>query len=130
MALIEWKENFNVGIAEVDFEHRELVNLINALHADLLASGDKGSILEFLGEIYARISAHFALEEKVMREHHYDQYQAHKLDHERLLDDIRDLADDYEDAEMFNEAELSRRLTHWFVEHFKYMDARLHKELG
>ncbi len=130
MALIEWNEHFNVGVAPVDFEHREMVALINALHDDLLAAGDKGSILEFLGEIYARIAAHFALEEKLMRERGYDQYEAHKHDHERLLDEIRDLADDYEDAEMFSEAELSRRLTHWFVEHFKYMDARLHKELG
>jgi hemerythrin len=130
VALIEWKENFNVGIAEVDFEHREMVGLINALHDDLVAAGDKGSILEFFGEIYARIAAHFALEEKFMRERKYDQYEAHKRDHERLLDEIRDLADDYEDAELFNDAELSRRLTHWFVEHFKYMDARLHKELG
>ncbi len=130
MALIEWQDNFNVGIAEVDFEHREMVNLINALHADLLAAGDKASILEFFGEIYARIAAHFALEEKNMRERGYDQYEAHKRDHERLLDEIRDLTDDYEDAEMFNEQELSRRLTHWFVEHFKYMDARLHKVLA
>jgi hemerythrin len=130
MALIEWQENFNVGIAAVDFEHREVIGLINSLYADLLAVGDKASILEFFGEIYARISAHFALEEKLMREHGYDQYEAHKHDHERLLDEIRDLADDYEDAELFNEAELSRRLTHWFVEHFKYMDARLHKALG
>jgi hemerythrin len=130
MVLIEWKEHFNVGIAAVDFEHREMVELINALHAELLAAGDKGSVLEFFGEIYARIAAHFALEEKLMRERGYDQYQAHKDDHERLLDEIRDLADDYEDAELFNEAEMSRRLTHWFVEHFKYMDARLHKELG
>lgn len=130
MALIEWKENFNVGVDEVDFEHRELIDLINALHADLLAAGKKGSILDFLGEIYTRIAAHFALEEKVMRDHHYDQYQAHKDDHERLLDEIRDIMDDYEDAELFSDSELSRRLTQWFVGHFKSMDSRLHKELG
>lgn len=130
MALIEWKEHFNVGNAEVDFEHRELIDLINALHADLLAAGEKGSILDFLGEIYTRIAAHFALEEKVMRDRKYDQYQAHKDDHERLLDEIRDIMDDYEDAELFNETELARRLSTWFVGHFKTMDARLHKMLG
>jgi len=130
MALIEWKEHFNVGNPAVDFEHRELVDLINALHADLLAAGAKGSVLDFLGEIYTRIAAHFALEEKLMRERRYDQYQAHKSDHERLLDEIRDIMDDYEDAELFNDEELARRLSHWFVGHFKTMDARLHKMLG
>ncbi len=130
MLLIEWQENFNVGIAAVDLDHRELIDMINARHADLLAAGANGSILAFFGDIHARISAHFAMEEQLMRERGYDQYQAHKRDHERLLDEIRDLADDYEDAELFNEAEMSRRFTRWFVEHFKYMDTRLHAELG
>ena len=129
MALIEWQEHFNVGNAAVDAEHRGLIDLINAVHADLSAAGEKGSILDFLGEIYTHIAAHFALEEKLMRDRRYDQYQAHKDDHERLLDEIRDIMDDYEDAELFSEAELARRLSHWFVGHFKNMDARLHKLL-
>lgn len=129
MALIAWQEHFNVGNAAVDAEHRGLIDLINAVHADLSAAGAKASILDFLGEIYAHIAAHFALEEKLMRDHRYDQYQAHKDDHERLLDEIRDIMDDYEDAELFSEAELARRLSHWFVGHFKNMDARLHKLL-
>ena len=29
MTLIEWHAEFNTGVAEVDHEHRELVDLIN-----------------------------------------------------------------------------------------------------
>jgi hemerythrin len=39
-------------------------------------------------------SAHFALEERFMREHGYDQLALHKADHERLLDEIREIMDD------------------------------------
>ena len=130
MVLIEWRDEFNVGIAEVDYEHHGLIDLINALYADFLEAGDPASVLDFLGEIYARIVAHFALEEKIMRERHYDQLQIHKDDHERLLDAIRDIMDDYEDGALFSEADFSRRLTVWFVGHFRDMDARLHKHLA
>jgi len=52
------------------------------------------AVMDFLGELYARIAAHFALKEKIMRDNGYDEYHDHKADHERLLDDIRDLMDD------------------------------------
>ena len=38
MSLIEWNDEFNLGIEEVDGEHRALVALINALH-DAMSAG-------------------------------------------------------------------------------------------
>lgn len=94
MALIQWKNEYSVGVPDVDHEHQELIALINALAADLERGYTKQSIEAFLGEIYAKISAHFALEEKIMRERRYDQYDDHKAEHERLLEGIRDIMDD------------------------------------
>ena len=130
MALLEWKDEFAVGIEPVDFEHRELIALINALHANLSAPESALTVSEFLGEIYAKIAAHFALEERVMRERGYDQYADHKADHERLLDDIRDIMDDYELRGAFDEETLATQLRDWFATHFSTKDARLHKHLG
>ncbi|BCX17508.1 MAG: hypothetical protein KatS3mg117_1190 [Geminicoccaceae bacterium] len=131
MTLIAWRPEFETGIADVDHEHRELVDLINALHDALEAGASKDEVAKFLGEVFARISAHFALEETIMRKHRYDEYAEHKADHEKLLDDIRDIMDahtadayfDYRDA-------LASAVRDWFVEHFKTKDARLHKKLG
>jgi hemerythrin-like metal-binding protein len=129
MALIDWKEEFSVGVPDVDHEHRQLIELINDLHA-ALSSGDSGTgVLDFLAEINAQITAHFALEEKIMRERQYDQYQDHKRDHERLLDEIRDIMDDYEENAFYSDAELSACLERWFSEHFRTRDARLHRHL-
>ena len=98
MALIEWREEFNTGIADVDHEHRELVELINRLHAHIANGADPIRVGEFLGEVFARIAAHFALEESIMRKHSYDEYRAHKAEHERLLDEIRDIMDAQQSA--------------------------------
>ena len=69
MALIEWRDEFSTGDPAVDHEHRELVELINELHGKL-SSGDHSTeaVENFLGEIYLKITAHFALEERMMRE--------------------------------------------------------------
>lgn len=130
MALIEWQERFNIGIASVDHEHRELVELLNALHAELSAGARYYEMIDFLGEVFAQISAHFALEEREMRERGYDQYAEHKEAHEALLDEIRDIMDDYEEGAYESPAaDLGVRLERWFGEHFRTHDARLHKTL-
>ena len=127
MTLITWRKEFETCIAEVDHEHQELVALINRLAEDLASGADKERAESFLGEVFARIAAHFALEESVMRKHGYDQYETHKAEHEALLDEIRDIMDEAEAD--FSEA-LSTTVAEWFVGHFKTKDARLHKKLG
>lgn len=129
MALIDWDEKYCVGAPSVDHEHRELIELINATHDKLLHAESPGAVLEFLGEIYGRIAAHFALEERLMRKQSYPHYAEHKTDHERLLDEIREIMDDYEDKAYYDEAQLARRLHAWFSEHFRDHDARLHRVL-
>ena len=129
MALINWDEKFSVGVPSVDHEHRELIELINATHEKLLRAESPGAVLEFLGEIYGRIAAHFALEERLMRKKTYPHYVEHKADHECLLDEIREIMDDYEDKTFFDEAQLAGRLHVWFSEHFRDHDARLHRVL-
>jgi hemerythrin len=128
--LLEWREEYKIGVASVDYEHQQLIALINDAYEQARVGGANLDVVNFLGEIYARISAHFALEERIMRAHDYDNYTAHKADHERLLDEIRDIMDDYEDSRRFDQAVLGERLHVWFTEHFKTHDARLHHHLG
>lgn len=131
MALIEWRTEFETGIADVDFEHRQLVELINGLHAEIEAGAGQQQVRAFLGEVFARIAAHFALEESVMRKHRYDAYLAHKAEHEELLDEIRDIMDEAEaqQTDAYRER-LPRIVRDWFVNHFKSKDAQLHARLG
>jgi hemerythrin-like metal-binding protein len=93
----------------------------------LAEHADKNTIAEFLGEIHSLISAHFALEEKEMREMAYDDYEEHKEDHEKLLDQIRGMMDELEQDEGGDATNaLGSRLNAWFTKHFRTRDARLH----
>ena len=130
MTLIEWKDEFSVGVAAVDLAHRELIELINGLDADMVEHATQKTVVESLGEIYARISAHFALEEKIMREADYEGYATHKQDHEALLDELLNIIDSVDEAGRYDRAALSRSLDGWFSDHFQTHDAKLHRKLG
>ena len=128
MPLVEWRAEFSVGAPAIDHEHQQLIGLINAAHAKLGDADAQHLVADVLGEIHAQISAHFALEEKLMREQGYDEYEDHKADHERLLDEVRDIMDEYEERVGLDEKTFGARLGAWFTEHFKTKDARFHKQ--
>jgi len=127
MRLIEWQNKFNTGIPAVDFEHKELVKLVNEALQRLEKIEMRDKAAETLGEIHAKIAAHFALEERIMRDVRYLGYGNHKADHENLLDDIRDIMDMHAaDLPIEHAAALAERLSEWFTRHFRTEDAKFH----
>ena len=130
MPLLSWKPEYAVGIAAVDHEHRQLIDLINRLHDRFAAEGPASAVTELFGDLLRAISAHFALEEQLMRQRGYARLVEHKLDHERLLDEIRDLMDEVELGDAVPVNTLASRLDHWFTRHFAAHDAPLHRALA
>lgn len=130
MSLIAWRDEFSLGVESVDVEHREMIELINALDTSMQEGAGHDVVVETLGDIHARISAHFALEEKIMRDAGYEKLATHKADHERLLDRLLNVIDSVDEEGSYERAALSDYLNGWFSVHFRVHDARLHNKLG
>ena len=71
MSLIEWKESFSVGNAEIDRQHRKLIAILNRAH-DTMMTGKYEDLstlgTEAVGELIAYGKEHFAFEEAYMRQ--------------------------------------------------------------
>jgi len=130
MTLLSWKPAYSLGIPSVDLEHREMIKMINQLYAGLGENAQADDIEDALENIYAGIASHFALEERHMRDAGYAEYQDHKDQHEDLLDQIRDMMDDFERNPEVGRETLQSCLSDWFGQHFATFDARLHNQLG
>lgn len=125
MPLPDWKEEFATGIDYIDYEHQRLVRLINRICDESIHEGSEVTVADGLGQLYAQICAHFALEEQLMREKGYEHYEVHKADHEKLLDEIRYMMDAFEDGLCDSCAKtLDECLTAWFYKHFRIEDPR------
>jgi hemerythrin len=129
MALLEWKDEYATGIEDVDDEHKDLIDVINRLHELLLADDAKLTVPAFFARLIDGVSAHFALEERIMGESSYPDREAHRADHERLLDEMRDLVEAFRQAEEVDSVDLAMRLEPWFSQHFATHDLRLHTTL-
>ena len=130
MAPIEWKPEFSVGNPSVDHEHQELIDLVNQTASAILDNHPEVDIEGSFGDLLRTISAHFALEEQQMKAYGYDQRTQHKDDHDRLLDELRDIMDSYVTSPDQTAERLATTLEVWFANHFKIHDSRLHHRLG
>ncbi|MDP2620342.1 MAG: bacteriohemerythrin [Hyphomicrobiales bacterium] len=123
---IVWSDDFLIGIAEIDFEHRRLVEDVNRLHRQLLDEVGPRRIARTLGTIHARMQAHFALEEHVMLSNGYPHYPEHKAEHERLLDEYTELMTKFErEPSRADREAMEGKLRQWIVGHIATSDKKM-----
>lgn len=81
-----WSDRMSVGVERIDKQHRQLIDLLNALHSEMLAGRGLQAVLEVLDNLVEYTKTHFAAEESMFRNHGYPQAQAHKQQHDELTD--------------------------------------------
>ena len=126
MSVLHWRNEFGLGIEVVDHDHQELIGHIRSRQLEIGSAEDPDTIIRLLGEIYAEIAEHFALEEKLMEQLRYTALADHREDHETLLEDLRELMVAVEDDGELDEIQLTDDLDRWFSDHFRVHDAKLH----
>lgn len=96
MPYIEWNPQLETGVAGIDYEHRRLVQLLNDIHELIVAGAEPHRIADMLADFHTLATAHFALEEKIMRDRKYPAFAERRETHRRLLDQVREIMDAYD----------------------------------
>jgi hemerythrin len=69
MALFDWKEDYSVGVASIDDQHKRLIAWINRLH-EAMTAGAAGNVMEqTLADLIDYTVYHFATEEKLFAQY-------------------------------------------------------------
>ena len=126
MSLASLKDELRTGIDSLDHEHRQLIGVMEALCDSFDHAPSTGAVSDLFGVLYAQVSAHFALEERLMREKSHPFYDTHKADHERLLEQIRHMMEAYEDGKCADCGTTLRAcLEAWLANHVRSADTAL-----
>ena len=122
MPFMPWTAELELGLPEIDDQHRQLVALTNALHDELSAASPRrsavGEILEGLVD-YTR--NHFIVEEVLFQQHDYPETPAHQAQHNRFTEKAMDLLLRFEDGEEVSTEALDF-LKDWLVHHICRVD--------
>ena len=86
--MIDWHERYEVGVAVIDGQHREMLELVNRLLAGLHTGREHEELVETLRELVRATEHNIATEERLMQEHGLSPLH-HADAHTRLLEAIR-----------------------------------------
>lgn len=115
--LITWKDEYSVGVAELDRQHRGLIEMIGELHEAMMEGrgGDvMGDILERLVE-YTKV--HFGAEEAYFAEFDYPGTAMHIAEHRKLIAEVDRYIGDFREKKTILSVELLVFLTDWLSNH-------------
>lgn len=126
MTFLQWSPQLSVGIDFMDADHRRLMELLTELD-DLVESGPVQPVaIDKLDEIIDFAEQHFRLEERLMEESEYEEFEQHRQAHEVLLQDISGLRQYLTTGEKTAGPKIMEFLKDWLVHHIAESD----KELG
>ena len=124
---MNWYDNYNIGVDQVDKQHQQLAKTIRKLQQSL-ANGrftpQTGETLKFLVE-YTK--EHFSAEEALMEEINYDEIEVQKLQHKKLVAQVVDILRDLKKGKMIDAYELIDFLTDWLINHIVQEDKKIGK---
>jgi hemerythrin-like metal-binding protein len=126
MALFEWKDEYLLGLESLDFEHKDLFQCINDLYEQCGIQAEGDELEDCLGQLHARLAAHFALEESAMREMKNPHYEAHKAEHDRFLEEVTEVVASFRSDSGGEHVEaFAIRVKEWILIHITTTDRQL-----
>ena len=126
MIFFLWKEEYELGLPQIDLQHTMIVNMINELYASIDAGEEEEATARIFAKLMRWIEDHFAAEEKAMREHDYPDQKAHLAEHEAFRKRAYQLYDRHRAGETIAAYDLANFLKDWLKKHI----ARVDKNFG
>jgi hemerythrin-like metal-binding protein len=88
MPLIEWTDEYSVGLEIFDAEHKKLVAIINRLHDSFSGGMDHSVTDAALDELVEYTILHFSHEESFFDDWAYPDQAAHRVAHQELREQV------------------------------------------
>jgi len=124
MPLIRWDDSFSVGVAEIDAQHKRLVEMINELYDAMRQKRGKEILSEILNEMVKYAAVHFATEEKYFVQYFYPETDSHRKEHREFKKKVDELTKRFEANEIGITGEVIDFLSTWLKEHIKGSDKK------
>jgi len=120
MAILQWVPELDTGIAEIDAQHRRIVDYINRLY-ELRDTPNRAALGDVIAEMVDYTVSHFAFEEGVMESAGYMFSGPHKRVHELFTRKVGEFQARFNAGEDVT-AELHGMLSRWLFNHIRSED--------
>lgn len=129
-AVFVWDDSLSVGVAEIDEQHRRLVELLNEFYQGLATQQSGEALSELLTGMARYTQYHFALEERLMARHAYPGLERQRAEHELFVQRTFDMVQRQARGRMVLSLEATGFLRNWLKDHICGSDKALGRFLN
>lgn len=119
---IDWKAEYSVGNADVDIEHKNLVEIYN----DLITMMNKGENRDECARLLSKMTNyalhHFKKEENYMQRFSYPKFLEHRRLHMEFIYKVSMFNMDFFDSDKYEPYEILKFLKSWWTNHIQKID--------
>jgi hemerythrin len=122
MTKFVWTEQFNLGIAVIDEQHRKIMEYVNQLQYARASGKPRKEIGKLIDQLVEYIIFHFGFEESLLEKVGYPYLKPHQKTHALIARQISDYKARFDKGEDFS-ANVDGMLSTWLFDHLKHDDA-------
>ncbi|MBF0154018.1 MAG: bacteriohemerythrin [Magnetococcales bacterium] len=119
-----WSEQLETGITVVDNDHRQLLDMLNAIHKAMEQGRGKEAIGDILSKLAQYTVTHFAHEAEYFRQYDYPETREHLAIHDRLVADVTHLIERFQAGEFTLVMDTLEFAKAWLIDHIMETDMK------
>lgn len=124
--MIEWREEFSIGIEKIDSQHKEFLIRLNHFLKNLKEGKGDEELLKTFNFLEEYALFHFEAEENFMKEMDFKDFSQHKKMHDNFKEEIKNMKEKIkkEGVTLDFKLKLSKKLTDWYINHIGKADKK------
>jgi len=130
MPLLIWGPMFEVGVQQIDTQHRKLFDLANELADAVRAGNGRIPLGKILNELTTYTQTHFSSEEHLMVQSGYPATAEHKAYHQELITQVSDYKRAFLAGDIGIVDSTLQFFTDWLAKHIMETDKALARDLN
>ncbi len=127
--LMGWNASLDIGIDEINRQHKLLVAMLNEVSQIIGANGNLKAVQRVLHGLVSYTHTHFGYEERLLEKYNYPDLVSHKVKHKELLAKLVVYKNQIDSGDDSIADELLEFLKEWLIRHIKGSDMLYAKDL-
>lgn len=123
MSIMEWDSSLDIGVEEMNDQHKVLLDIMNRMHDEYEKDESSSMLGMLLNQLETATVKHFSEEEQFMEQHNYPGLGMHKNVHKSLLSKFADHKKTFEQTGVMDDAFFAF-LKLWLTAHIQGIDAK------
>jgi len=122
MSILSWSKELSVDNVACDAEHRKLFDLLRKLHDAIVIGSTRNTLNSIVADLLKAAETHFDHEERMMKEHGYPGFEAHKAEHEKIARDVKTLVVALTAGKLAGKPDVALLPAQWLYSHIRVHD--------